>query len=797
MKLRKTWVGAVIAALTMMVASPAMATQGDPQPGNDGVHKVWVCKYSGTPYVDEVLKPGKNPIAVDGNATTGTYFNDGQGQSYVLDQVTDENTEQGERYTGGKTCPEGRSFDWNWQYPAPTCDALTVTYPAALPAGQANDVNVRIKNLATGEEKTLNFHKNGGTWTGTQTFTFASHPSWPGWSYYAVVWTQVAGTNYHWQGTVTCGEREKPTKPDTKVESTQWEVSDYMCESETVTLTRETTTTTYTWDENAWEWKSSKSTETATDSRAMTEQEKAAQCEQPPVDVCLNLDGIQTEVPDGYKSDGNGTCCKCTPPPVVDKCLNIDGDQATVPQGYTRDGNGDCWTAKPDMKVEKTEWSVSDYKCTPDKVTETRNVTTTTYTWDTVTGTWTSHVETTSETRMRAMTSEEAAQYCPPAPKKVFVCKYVKTPGGSFEVAQTGNNPISVSTNAIPGWDDSKSLEDNPKWFADAHELSMVIGWDEVQGDGQNNEPSIDDCLMPPKVEVSDWSGEPQCGVDFYFESATETTTSYLLNKVDGVGTWVPVVTYKQLERKVYVEAVPCEDASASVTVTPATCDAPGSVAVATAENASLSGSLDQTPGTHEATFVADDGHAFEGGDTTLVVEYTVEDQLTEGCGEVEVSPASIDGTLVGEVCTADAPFLQYDIKLDDPDNVSTDDGTATITFVHPKNPAKNWSTTVDIGSGRILWPGASLDANGVANNWPGYRYVPSKDAWVSVGNGNYGWTRSDNTQVIIQVNPSKSFTVSYPPATPVCNSEPPETVVSVLDAPPATPVTGVASYTG
>ncbi|WP_156165145.1 hypothetical protein [Demequina silvatica] len=673
MKLRKTLVATIVAALTMMFASPALASEGDPQPGNDGVHKVWVCKYSGTPYVDEVLKPGKNPIAVDGNATTGTYFNDGQGQSYVLDQVTDENTAQGERYTGEKVCPEGRSFDWDWEYAAPTCDALTVTYPAALPAGQANDVNIHVKNLATGEQKTLNFHNNDGTWSGTQSFTYASHSSWEGWAYFAVTWTQVAGTNYHWSGNLVCGEPVKPPKPDTKVESTQWEVSDYKCDSESVSLMREVTTTTYTWDAESWSWKSSKSTETETSSRPMTAQEKAANCEEPPVDVCTNLpdlqtevpagyetdghgnctvppvdvcknlDGIQTEVPAGYKADGQGNCCKCTPPPVVDKCLNIDGKQATVPEGLVKDG---------------------------------------------------------------------------------------------------------------------------------------------------------DNCIMPPVVEVSDWYGEPQCGVDFYFESATETTTTYTLVQDQHGWEFVPAVTYKELLRKVYVEAVPCEDASASVTVTPATCDAPGSVAVAETANATLSGELSQEPGDHEATFVADEGHAFPGGDTTLVVDYTVEDQLTDGCAPDTQEP-NIDGTIVGAVCNADAPFLEYDITLDDPDNVSTDDGTATITFVHPKNPAKNWSTTVDIGSGRILWPGASLDANGAANNWPGWKYVPSKDAWVSVGNANYGWTRAENTEVLIEVNPSKTLTVSYPPATPVCNSEPPETVVSVLDAPPAAPVTGVASYTG
>ena len=99
-------------------------------------------------------------------------------------------------------------FDWNWQYAAPTCDALTVTYPANIPAGQANDVNVRIKYGSNyGTELTLNFHNNAGTWSGTQVFTYSTHPNWPAnIGPFKVVWTQVGGTNYHWEGEVACNQ---------------------------------------------------------------------------------------------------------------------------------------------------------------------------------------------------------------------------------------------------------------------------------------------------------------------------------------------------------------------------------------------------------------------------------------------------------------------------------------------------------------------------------------------------------------------------------------------------------------
>jgi hypothetical protein len=55
--------------------------------------KVWVCKYVGTPGVDEVLKGGKNPIEVSSNSVdpgengtieVGDQFADAQGRSVVV-----------------------------------------------------------------------------------------------------------------------------------------------------------------------------------------------------------------------------------------------------------------------------------------------------------------------------------------------------------------------------------------------------------------------------------------------------------------------------------------------------------------------------------------------------------------------------------------------------------------------------------------------------------------------------------------------------------------------------------------
>ena len=100
-------------------------------------------------------------------------------------------------------------FDWNWEYPTPTCTALNVVYPSNIPSGQANDANIRFESNVG--QFTLNFHNNTGTWSGAHAFSYTDHPNWPaGVTSYRVVWTQVGGTNYHWQGNVACGADSTP-----------------------------------------------------------------------------------------------------------------------------------------------------------------------------------------------------------------------------------------------------------------------------------------------------------------------------------------------------------------------------------------------------------------------------------------------------------------------------------------------------------------------------------------------------------------------------------------------------------
>jgi len=93
---------------------------------------------------------------------------------------------------------------------------------------------------------------------------------------------------------------------------------------------------------------------------------------------------------------------------------------------------------------------------------------------------------------------------------KVFVCKYETTPGGG-ERLQTGQNPISVSVNAIQG------VVSIGKSFSDAQGRSIVIAWDTGQP-----EPSVSACPPPNGPPGTTTTTEP----DDDTPGTTTTTTA-------------------------------------------------------------------------------------------------------------------------------------------------------------------------------------------------------------------------------------------------------------------------------
>jgi hypothetical protein len=161
-------------------------------------------------------------------------------------------------------------------------------------------------------------------------------------------------------------------------------------------------------------------------------------------------------------------------------------------------------------------------------------------------------------------------------------------------------------------------------------------------------------------------------------------------------------------------------------------------------------------------------------------------------------TPPTLEGTLVSSICESDVPWIDYEIKLNDPYGVSTNTtGNATFTF-YATGTTETFTKVVPIGSGRFLWPGATATDNGdgtyTATGWPGWELQDGE--WVSVGTDNYGWTR-DGVTVLVEVNPTMTVSLEYPPPTELCVAGPPTEVHNELDAPPASAVEAEAQYAG
>ena len=66
----------------------------------------------------------------------------------------------------------------------------------------------------------------------------------------------------------------------------------------------------------------------------------------PKIDICKNIEGIQTYVPSGMTANGNVCTITRVVQQPIDVCLNIEGIQTTVPSGMVLQ-NGNCTTPMP------------------------------------------------------------------------------------------------------------------------------------------------------------------------------------------------------------------------------------------------------------------------------------------------------------------------------------------------------------------------------------------------------------------------------------------------------------------
>lgn len=142
-------------------------------------------------------------------------------------------------------------------------------------------------------------------------------------------------------------------------------------------------------------------------------------------------------------------------------------------------------------------------------------------------------------------------------------------------------------------------------------------------------------------------------------------------------------------------------------------------------------------------------------------------DDTNPSYGPDDPRTPTLAGSVVVPACEDDVPWITYSVVLTDPDDQSTGD-TARLTLSDGDN-----SITLPLGTlsadgtlaGTVLWPGASVDANGNGNGWPGWVFQDGQ--WVQTS-GNYAWTRGDITATL-EVNPELDLALSYPQATPDC----------------------------
>ncbi|WP_022888473.1 hypothetical protein [Agromyces italicus] len=163
-------------------------------------------------------------------------------------------------------------------------------------------------------------------------------------------------------------------------------------------------------------------------------------------------------------------------------------------------------------------------------------------------------------------------------------------------------------------------------------------------------------------------------------------------------------------------------------------------------------------------TATAAPGNTFAQG-PVVVWTYTLDD---EPC----IAPA-LDGSVATGVCEADAPWISYKVSLTDPDDQATSREVSLVLSdgEHTETIALGTLNDAGVLEGRTLWPGASVDDEGNATGWPGWKQLDD-GTWVETDD-NFAWTR-DLTTAKFVVNPELEVDLAYPPATPDCIAAPP-----------------------
>ncbi|MFE6963864.1 DUF5979 domain-containing protein [Agromyces sp. NPDC057679] len=148
-------------------------------------------------------------------------------------------------------------------------------------------------------------------------------------------------------------------------------------------------------------------------------------------------------------------------------------------------------------------------------------------------------------------------------------------------------------------------------------------------------------------------------------------------------------------------------------------------------------------------------------------------------CDEVDVPRKAIDPAAFVR-CIADVPWLYFNVAASE----HVEPGEITVTWTSADGTlTKEQKVPWDERNGRLLWPGAAVDENGVPFEFPGWRPITEEDLTNPPTPGTrfgdlildetvptYPWRDMENPATItFSVNPSQSVLAVYPQALPTC----------------------------
>ena len=174
-------------------------------------------------------------------------------------------------------------------------------------------------------------------------------------------------------------------------------------------------------------------------------------------------------------------------------------------------------------------------------------------------------------------------------------------------------------------------------------------------------------------------------------------------------------------------------------------------------------------------------------GTLTLVYQICEADQ-TSNCdtATVTITIVAPEMTVTATaICVNDVPYIDYVVT---PLNFTPANGV-TIAWAGSDNNVVTTMNNLPL-SGRVLWPGAVVDANGKGIDWPGWVFENNK--WIEGADGFEKLRPTAN--LTLSVNPSQTITVNYPPADPYCIARPTFTIVANDDT--AGPINGISGGT-